>query len=57
MGNPFEGVVENSEMPYQSVIAIKIERGSHFFSDLFYGNPLTLKLMILIFKKVHRISR
>jgi hypothetical protein len=37
------------------MIAVKIERSSYFFSDLLNGNSLTLKLMILIFEKMHPI--
>jgi len=35
------------------MIAVKIERGAHLFSDLLDGNPLAVKLMILIFEKMH----
>jgi hypothetical protein len=57
MRNPFEGIIKDGEMPHQSMIAVKIEWGSHFFSNLLNGNPLTLKLMILILKKMHPIPQ
>jgi hypothetical protein len=55
MRNSLKGIIENSEMPDQSVITVKIEGGPHFFSDLLYGNILTMKLMVLILKKMHPI--
>ena len=53
MRDSFEGIIENSEMPDQGMIAVKIERSPHFLSNFLNRNSLALKLMILILKKMH----
>jgi hypothetical protein len=53
MRDVLKGLIKYSEMPHQRVIAIEIERRSHSLSNYFNRNSLTVKLAILIFKKMH----
>jgi hypothetical protein len=57
MWDSLEGIIENSEMPDQGMIAVKIERSPYFLSDFLDRNSLALKLMLLILKKMHRSSQ
>ena len=53
MANASEGLVENSEMSNQSIVAVKIKGGSYLLCDLLNGKLFTVKVTLLVLEKIH----